>query len=355
MLLLLNALADAPDKVRAEGDAEPSPMSVAARLESSWDFANSNGTSSKVVAGNASAAPGSEGPLVEERVVDDVSSVDLPWYRRPWPKMTQMQKLLAGVTFAVSVKTACMVGNLMVQVSPIPLVQRWESRRCTGEADAAPYVSIAFCGWQWCYYGLFAWAVTKRSGFLILVHSNCLGAVLGTYYCLAFWRHCRKDAMMCGLHKYLLAALTLVLLQVCALALLPLERSLFLTGLVSSFCSFVGAVSMLFCVPGVLRSQDSRPIPGLLCFANFLSAAVWILCGWMLADPLIMIPNATAAMSSLACLYLKWVFRDGDQTAGLKQSGLEHGEAVGSLHSSECTPLVQEEGLGPLAATGGTF
>lgn len=233
---------------------------------------------------------------------------------RVWP---QLQQIIAGITFATTVKAACMAGNVLVQVSPYPQVKRWSSRGCTGESDPAPYVSIAFGGWQWCYYGLFAWWLTKRSGFLILVHSNCLGALLGTYYTLTFYRNCRHDSISQGLQKYLTAVATLALFQVCTLMVLPAERALFLTGLIASFCSFVGALSMLVSVPTVVRTEDSRIISGPLAASNFMSAAVWVVCGWMLSDPLIGSPNVVAVLASGTCLYLKSRYpasdEDGDE------------------------------------------
>jgi len=222
-----------------------------------------------------------------------------------WPTMANA---LASLSFASVVKGLCMLGNVFVQVSPYPQVRRWEQRGCTGEADAAPYVSIAFGGWQWCYYGVFAWLVTKRSGFLILVQSNFLGALLGTYYAAAFWMNCRNDEASNSLHRYLSAAASLALFQVCALAVLPAERALFLTGLVASFCSFVGAMSMLVTVPVVVRTKDSRSIPGPLVTCNLFSALIWCLCGWILADPLIIIPNIVCVLASACCLYLKVSF-----------------------------------------------
>jgi len=194
-----------------------------------------------------------------------------------WPELSCLDRLLAGITFATMVKALCMAGNVLVQISPYPQVQRWELRGSTGEADAAPYVSICFGGWQWCYYGLFAFLITKRSGFLVLVHSNVLGAVLGTYYTVAFYRNCKNDLARQSLQKYLTAVSTLIFLQVTTIATLPVERALFLTGLISSFCSFVGAISMLASVPTVIRTKDSRSIPGPLVLANMLSAAVWCL------------------------------------------------------------------------------
>merc|ERR1719440_1400066 len=114
------------------------------------------------------------------------------------------------------VKALCMAGNVLVQLSPFPQVKRWEARNDTGEADAAPYVSICFGGWQWCFYGTFAYLVTKRSGFLILLHSNCLGAVLGTYYTVTFYRNSQASAKT-NLQKYLSGIAALVLLQICGL------------------------------------------------------------------------------------------------------------------------------------------
>merc|ERR1719428_2709677 len=160
------------------------------------------------------------------------------------------------------VKALCVAGNVRAQGSRFRKGRRWELRGCTGEADAAPYVSIAFGGCQWCFYGMFAWMVTSRSGFLILVHSNCLGAILGSYYVSTFYRNCRNEEALRTLQKYVSAVTALAALQVCALSVLPAERALFLIGIISSFCSFINATSVLVTVPQVLRTQDSRSIPG---------------------------------------------------------------------------------------------
>lgn len=261
---------------------------------------------------------------------------------REYSTTTFLARVLAGFSFATMVKALCMAGNVLVQVSPFPQVKRWERRGCTGEADAAPYVSIAFGGWQWCYYGLFAWLLTKRSGFLILVHSNFLGALLGSYYTVTFFRNCRDEASRQSLHLYLSAVSALVLLQACAVAVLPVERALFLTGLVSSFCSFVGAMSMLVTLPTVIRTQDSRPIPGPLVFANLLCSLVWCVCGWMLDDPLIAAPNVAAFLSSGACVYLKLRYPSDDMPMPGREMGIiNFGQGDAGQHKvpSEFTPL----------------
>jgi len=227
--------------------------------------------------------------------------------------MTRVYALFAGLSFAMVVKALCVVGNVLVQVSPFPSVKRWETRGCTGEADAAPYVSIAFGGCQWCFYGTFAWLVTNRSGFLILVHSNVLGLVLGSYYVFTFFNNCRNDEALRTLQKYLSAVSALALLQVCALGVLPAERALFLIGIISSFCSFINATSVLVTVPAVLRTKDSSSIPGPYAVANLLSAMTWTLCGFILADPCVTMPNLFASCCSAGSLVLKVMYPSSEK------------------------------------------
>lgn len=234
-----------------------------------------------------------------ERAIKEVPDAQLHW---------SVWSLVQTLSFAVVVKALCMAGNVLVQLSPFPQVKRWEARNDTGEADAAPYVAICFGGWQWCFYGFFAFMETRRSGFLILVHSNCLGALLGTYYIFTFYKNCQCSSNKAALQKYLSGVAALVMLQICGLLTLPAERALFLSGLISSFCSFVGALSMLVTVPNTIRTKDSRSIPGMLVGANFCSALVWCLCGYMLGDMLVMGPNVVASFSNLVCLYLKFAY-----------------------------------------------
>lgn len=254
-----------------------------------------------------------------------------------WSEFSALERCIAGLSFASMIKAVCMLGNMLVQVSPFPQVRRWELRQDTGESDAAPYVSIAFGGWQWCYYGLFAFFLTKRSGFLVLVHSNCLGAVLGTYYAITFYRNCNHKGSRQGFQRYLSCVSTLVLIQICALGVLPIDRALFMTGLISSFCGFVGAISMLVSLPTVIRTQDSRTIPGPLVLANNFSSLAWWVCGWMLSDPMISAPNIVCFFCSGICLYLKYRY-PSDESADCEEAAAEP-EAGKMIHISKAKQL----------------
>lgn len=314
----------APANVVAAADPQLNPQVVAAADPA---LAPSQATAPNVVAVAPSAdavpstgAMGDSSKSLDPNIqatlqpVDQASAVPLAaeqpsaWWITFSAQFPQAAHFAESGSFAMVVKGLCMASNILVQVSPYTQVRRWEIMGDTGEADAAPFVSIGFSGWQWCFYGIFAWLLTKRSGFLILVHSNFLGALLGTYYTIAFYRYCRSKACSDSLQRYLSASMTLALLQVCALFVLPSDRALFLSGLVSSFCSFVGAASMLVIVPAVVRCKDSSLIPGPFAVASLGSSLVWALCGWMLDDPLVIGPNIFSMFASLVTLYCKWQY-----------------------------------------------
>eukprot|EP00438_Fugacium_kawagutii_P007211 Skav218000 [mRNA] locus=scaffold2344:67597:68439:- [translate_table: standard] len=78
-------------------------------------------------------------------------------WKKGWKKSTYQKNVIRMSQVVEEIDrvfSGC--GSQVVQISPYPQVQRWEASGCTGDSDAAPYVSIAFGGWQWCYYGLFA-------------------------------------------------------------------------------------------------------------------------------------------------------------------------------------------------------
>jgi len=149
--------------------------------------------------------------------------------------------------------------------------------------------------------------------------------MLGTYYVMTFYRNCRNEGSINSLQKYLSAVTTLVLLQACSLSTLPVERALFITGLISSFCSFMAATSVLVTLPSVIRSKNSSSIPGAYAVANLGASMVWSLCGYILEDPCVLIPNLFATLCSAISLTLKVQF-PSDANMDLDSVELEEGK-----------------------------
>lgn len=222
------------------------------------------------------------------------------------------------LTFAFCVKAACMASNIIFSVSPFPQVHEFSKHGHTGVVDCAPFMSILYGGFQWCFYGLFAFLVTKKSGFLVLVYSNVLGAFLGTYYVYGFMMYCRDSGALSRLKRYAQVALVVVTLQVFAIASLSRARSLLLVGFASSVCSVVGSLSLLATLPVVLETRCSKSINLPLATVGFLSGILWLTCGFILWDVWILVPNVANLCLNTITLSCGLYFPQEDSKAGLE-------------------------------------
>lgn len=216
------------------------------------------------------------------------------------------------ISFTLIIKCIAVLSNVAMHLSPFPLVKEIKSAGATGDKDSAPFVSIAYCSSQSAFYGLYAYWVTSRSGFLVLCYSNVVGITMGMYYVVTFVGYCKDANIMALTQKYLKAAAFLISIQAIAILTLPETRSLFFVGLTSSMCSVISAFSLITTVPEVLRTKCSKslPVPVLVCGAA--SAFLWFLCGVDLWDPYIAAPNGLYVLISGAALALAMYFPKED-------------------------------------------
>lgn len=212
-------------------------------------------------------------------------------YLRSW--------FVASVSIALCVKALCVFSNVLAQVSPLPQVFEFHKLRNTGDADSAPFVTILYSGVQWCFYGVYAYLLTGRSGFLILVWSNVVGAVLGCYYVYGFYRNCRCPGARKQLELYCLVTIVVTVVQATALCFMENQEALFLCGLMSSICSILAAFAMLSTLPLVIQSKCSSSINVELLFAATASSVLWLICGAMLMDVWVMINNFVSLLAQI--------------------------------------------------------
>merc|ERR1719183_1275448 len=165
------------------------------------------------------------------------------------------------LSFAFVVKALCMMCNIFYQASPLPLIEGYKAKGDTGSADLAPFIAVAYGGWQWCFYGLFAYIVTSKSGFLVLVYSNVVGATLGLYYVYAFTLNCRNTAMLQRSTKYYYVLACIMAIQFVAIISMQPVRALFFSGLISSIWSTVASLSLISTVPTVYEQKSSKSLP----------------------------------------------------------------------------------------------
>lgn len=197
----------------------------------------------------------------------------------------------ATFTFAFLVKCLCIVSNIVFQVAPLPQVQKFSTDGDTGEADSAPLIGILFTGFQWSFYGGFAYVVTNEGGFLTIVCSNIIGAVLGIYYMWGFAQNCQDEVSQRKFWVYVKLMVAATLVQAAVITRLPGPEALFFIGLMSTTASCLGALSMCSTLPKVIETKNSASINVELLFIGLGSTILWCICAVMLWDKWIAIPN----------------------------------------------------------------
>ncbi|CAE7683563.1 SWEET7B [Symbiodinium sp. CCMP2456] len=222
--------------------------------------------------------------------------------------LSPQARFAATLSLALIVKALCMLSNMLCYVSPLPQVQQFQKLGDTGEADSAPFMSILYAGWQWCFYGTFAYFVTQKSGFLVLFYSNVAGAVLGIYYVWGFQRNCRDNKALQQLHLYFRAVGVIVCLQCVAICSLTRGNALFFSGLMSSLSSIVSATSLCSTLPKVIMTQCSASINVELLTVGLCSSVLWVSCGLMLWDMWITVPNLFCITIQLVCGFFVLLF-----------------------------------------------
>lgn len=259
-------------------------------------------------------------------------------------------------SLAFVVKCLCMMSNVMFQISPFTQVKQFAIKGDTGDMDPAPLLSILYGGCQWCFYGLFAYLVTNKTGFLVLVYSNILGAVLGVYYIFGFHRNCKNEKVFQKLRMYYQFVVSLVVAQICAMMSLQRERALFFCGLVSSAWSVIGAFSMLATLPVILETRCSGTINLPLLTVGALSAVLWLVCGIMLWDPWITVPNAMGLVISGFAFSLLWRFPKKLEEHSMVAASRRTSEHFAETFLQDSTFPAPEYGtMDIIAETGGTI
>ena len=252
-------------------------------------------------------------PLTEDiKQNGDIVSVPVPTHD-PEPE-EEVSYIAKFVTWAFMLKLAAIISNIITQLSPLRIIGEVRVNKSTGSQDSLPFLMIAVCGAQWCFYGLFAWWVTSNQGFVIVVYANVLGVVLGSWYTWSFMKYCIDSQRAGALQLYLIAAVVLAVFQICVLGVFKPEKSLLITGcvaavmsvLVQTFFSFSEAIllentsktskvdvtrmpkrkflskkvtaSPLFDLHTVFATRSTKCWPGDLIVASFVSNCLWICC-----------------------------------------------------------------------------
>lgn len=323
----------------------PADLELLVLLEGSGAVDEVTGQAVPQPATSAGAAPTLQG--APERPLPD---------QRHWQGIVSLLRVTISFTFVL--KSLCIATNIIYQVSPLPIARQFAIKGDTGDTDPAPFLSVAFCCCQFSFYGLFACVATGKTGFLVLVYSNMLGILMGTYYVYSFLSNCVNPKSLRLTSLYLKAIAVVVGCQLAAMLALPVGRALLFVGLVSSGCGLVSSTSLVTTVPEVIRTRSSKSLPVPLLLCGEVSCLLWVACGFTLWDMYIIVPNILCTLITSFALALVWYFPsepEGSPMPKFEGYGALDEPTRGRRPSSSPTAGSGEPGSLNVPETGGTW
>ena len=189
--------------------------------------------------------------------------------------------------------------NIVLQLSPMRLVTEIRMTKSVSGISPAPLLALTACGYQWSFYGYFAFSITENVGFLTLVYANILGLVLGMYYLVTYYVHSEQTTSV----SYGLAAMVAFAAETTYCFLdQDISRSLFFAGTLSAILSIIVSFSPMVSLKTAITEKSLVSVPVDIIIASFVSCLVWTLLGLLLHDPWVLIPNSIGLL--LGCIQL---------------------------------------------------
>merc|ERR1719379_537658 len=221
----------------------------------------------------------------------------------------QMHQWLRLLSFSFLLKAAAIMSSVVLTLSPLRAIWRIQQERDT--LTYAPYCffCVAVCGLQWCAYGTFAFLVTSNYGFLILVYSNVLGVIMGTYYVYTYWcnmtdKYRKKQFMDCCY-----AAGAIYAFEATVVPSTSHARALLIVGTLSACMSVLVSCAPLVELKKILKLRDASGIPSDIVMASFMASILWLACALLLHDLWILVPNVAGLVLGGFQLFLLVIFQ----------------------------------------------
>ena len=190
-----------------------------------------------------------------------------------------------------ALKIAATAFNVLLQLSPLRLIMEIRIHKSVSTISPFPLIALTACGYQWSFYGFFAYTETANVGFLMLIYANILGLVLGLYYMLSFHYYAESGDRS----SIYFQSVGLISLFVCeyiyCYTAQAVNSSLYFAGLLSAAISILVSFSPMVSLPDALRKHSIASVPVDMCVASLVSSVLWLFCGMLLGDPWVLIPN----------------------------------------------------------------
>ncbi|EGZ13165.1 hypothetical protein PHYSODRAFT_512359 [Phytophthora sojae] len=185
---------------------------------------------------------------------------------------------------AKSVPVVAVGSSIVFAISPWPTVATIRRARSTLQFSFAPFF---FYFVQSVIYTLYGWTTSNP----VVGGTSLLGAVLGSYYVLVFYKYARDRTQAT---RMLTSAMLVILLLAHQVVTRSPEETQMLTGIPANILSVFTAASPLLQVKSILRRKDASCLPLGMSAMNVVAGTIWMIYGIMLGDPLVICPNLFA-------------------------------------------------------------
>merc|ERR1719271_1694787 len=271
------------------------------------------------------------------------------------PPEGRIHRMLRLLSFSFLLKAGAICSSVMLTLSPLRAVWKMQDAGSTLAYPPFTFFCVAACGLQWCMYGTFAFLVTNNYGFLILVYSNVLGVIMGTYYCYTYYKCIKDEVRMRQFMGCIYAAAANYTFEGIVIPPLPPPRALLIVGTLSAFYSVLVSFAPIADLPKIIAKGDISAIPQDVVFASFVASVLGFRCAVMLHDTWILVPNFTGIILGGFQLGLLAYFGG----IGAPQKGAGYmpiaKKSYGSMEESFLMPPAKEDPDSPhFAGTGGT-
>merc|ERR550537_768806 len=263
----------------------------------------------------------------------------------------EMHQWLRLLSFSFLLKAAAIMSSVNLTLSPLRAIWRIQQEKDT--LTYAPYCffCVAVCGLQWCAYGTFAFLVTSNYGFLILVYSNVLGVIMGTYYVYTYWcnmtdKYRKKQFMDCCY-----AAGAIYAFEATVVPSTSHARALLIVGTLSACMSVLVSCAPLAELKTIVKTKDASAIPSDIVCASFMASILWLACAVLLHDLWILVPNIAGLILGGFQMFLLVLFgaKEPQLTNNLKKE-----EYYGTMDKCDAAEEDPEQEWLNAPGTGGT-
>jgi len=301
-----------------------------------------------------------DGPVTVQMQGEEFAQREQPGLAVPEAPEGRVHHMLRLLSFSFLLKAGAICSSVLLTLSPLRAVWKMQEANNTLTYPPFTFFCVAACGLQWCMYGSFAFLVTNNYGFLILVYSNILGVIMGTYYCYTYFIVCKDEYRLRQFYGCLYAAIANYGFEAVVIPALPHPRALLIVGTLSAFYSVLVSFAPIADFQKIVLKGDVSGMPQDVVMASFVASVLWFGCALLLHDTWILVPNFFGLVLGGFQLFLLAYF--GGYAATLKNSvkstlKVSYGTMDEPLVAEKSErPIIEEQTPPPVlyAGTGGT-